>query len=170
LNSDSDWLMEWGWTPTIYVQGRSTQAPFWGGIDTCTGETPWHLTSSWLILLVMNFYSQLPELHHLTCRSPWDLTCVTFLYRWLSPCFTSSTLTVRSVPTGCTGRVFHALRGKHLAPQLPHTTDLWGVRVRALWRSPLQSDCHCSTTPGPRRLVRLEFYLLGISGGTRNFQ
>jgi hypothetical protein len=44
----------------------------------------------------------------------------------------------------------------------PHTTDLWGVRVRALWRSPLQSDRHCSTTPGPRWLVQLEFYLLGI--------
>jgi hypothetical protein len=30
------------------------------------------------------------------------------------------------------------------------------------WRSPLQSDRHCSATPGPRRLVRLELYLLGI--------
>jgi hypothetical protein len=26
-------------------------------------------------------------------------------------------MTVRSVPTSCTGRVFHALRGKHSAPQ-----------------------------------------------------
>jgi hypothetical protein len=33
------------------------------------------------------------------------------------PVSTSSTLTVRSVPTGCTGRVFRALRGKHSAPQ-----------------------------------------------------
>jgi hypothetical protein len=38
----------------------------------------------------------------------------------------------------------------------------WGVRVRALWRSLLQSDRHCAATPGPRRLVRLEFYLLRI--------
>jgi hypothetical protein len=65
----------------------------------------------------MNFDSQLPELHYWTCRSLWDLTCITFLYRWLSLCFTSSTLTVRSVPTGYTGRVFHALRGKHSALQ-----------------------------------------------------
>jgi hypothetical protein len=40
--------------------------------------------------------------------------------------------------------------------------DLRGVRVWALWRPPLQSDCHCSATPGPRWLVRLEFYLMGI--------
>jgi hypothetical protein len=45
---------------------------------------------------------------------------------------------------------------------LPHPTNLWGVRVRALWRSPLQSDRHRTATPGPRRLVRLEFYLWGF--------
>jgi hypothetical protein len=28
-----------GVDPTIYVQGRGTQAPFGGGIGTCTGET-----------------------------------------------------------------------------------------------------------------------------------
>jgi hypothetical protein len=65
----------------------------------------------------MNFYSQLPELHHLTCRSLWDLTWVTFVYRWISPWSTSSTLTVRSVPIGCTRRVFRALRGKRSVPQ-----------------------------------------------------
>jgi hypothetical protein len=93
---------------------------------------------------------------------PWDLTCLTFLYRWLSPCSTSSTLTVRSVPTGCTGRVSTPCVGSTQHRWLHHPTDLRGVRVRALWRSPLQSDRHCTATPGPRRLVRLEFYLLGI--------
>jgi hypothetical protein len=44
-------------------------------------------------------------------------------------------MTARSVPTGCTGRVFHASRGKHLPPL---------------------------ATPGPRRLVRLELRLLGF--------
>jgi hypothetical protein len=75
----------------------------------------------------MNFYSQVPELHHLTCRSLWDLTWVTFVYIWISPCSTSLTLTVRSVPTGCTGRVFRALRGKRSVPQAtsPHRITRW---------------------------------------------
>jgi hypothetical protein len=63
----------------------------------------------------MKCYSQLPELHHLTCRSLGDLTSVTFLYRWLSPCFTSSTLTVRSVPTGYTRTVFPRLAWEGLS-------------------------------------------------------
>jgi hypothetical protein len=109
----------------------------------------------------MNFYSQLPELHHLTCRSPWDLTCVTFLYRWLSPCFTSSTLTVRYQRVALGGFSTPCV-GSTQRRRLPHPTDLWGVRVRALWRSPLQSDRHCTATPGPRWLVWLEFYLLRI--------
>jgi hypothetical protein len=37
------------------------------------------------------------------------------LYRWLSPCFTSTTLTVRSVPTGCTRRVFTRLAWEALS-------------------------------------------------------
>jgi hypothetical protein len=108
----------------------------------------------------MNFYSQLPELHHLTCRSLWDLTCVTFLYRWLFLCFTSSTLTVRSVPTGSTGRFSTPCVGSTHRRWLHHSTDLWGVRVRAIGCSPLQGDHHCTATPGPRRLVRHELCLL----------
>jgi hypothetical protein len=112
----------------------------------------------------MNFYSQLPELHHLTCRSLWDLTWVTFVYRWISPCSTSSTLTIRSVPTCCTalGGFFAPGMGSTQWRRLPHPTDLWGEGVWAVWRSPLQSDCYCSATLRPRRLVWLELYLLGI--------
>jgi hypothetical protein len=45
---------------------------------------------------------------------------------------------------------------------LHHSTDLRGVRAWALRRSPLEGDRHCATTPGPRRLVWLEFHLLGV--------
>jgi hypothetical protein len=38
-----------------------------------------------------------------------------FLYRWLSPCFTSSALTVRSIPTGCTGKGFPRLAWEALS-------------------------------------------------------
>jgi hypothetical protein len=56
---------------------------------------------------------------------------------------------VRSVPMGCTGRVFHALRGKHLAAV--YTTPLtYEVSEFERLRSPLQGDHHCATTPGPR--------------------
>jgi hypothetical protein len=85
-----------------------------------------------------------------------------FWYRWLSPCFTSSTLTVRSVPTGCTGRVSTPCVGRTQRRWLHHSTDLRGVRVRALGSSPLQGDHHCAATPGPRRLVQLELCLLGF--------
>jgi hypothetical protein len=112
--------------------------------------------------LVMNFYSQLPELHHLTCCSPWDWHVLHFctdgfprvsrVRRWRYDPYQRVALGGFSTP--CVGSTQRR--------RLPHTTDLWGVRVRALWRSPLQSDCHCSTTPGPRWLVRLEFYPLGI--------
>jgi hypothetical protein len=81
----------------------------------CSSRNTWeNLWGSGLV--VMNFNSQLPELHHLTCCLFETWHVLHFLYWWLSPCFTSSTLTVRSVPTGCTGRVFLALRGKHSAP------------------------------------------------------
>jgi hypothetical protein len=46
---------------------------------------------------------------------------------------------------------------------LHHSADLRGVRAWALRRSLLQGDCHCATTPGPHRLVWLEFCLLGVS-------
>jgi hypothetical protein len=54
------------------------------------------------------------------------------LYRWFSPCFTSSTLRVRSVLTGCTRSVFHALRGKHSA--------LLATPLHRLTRCPSLSD------------------------------
>jgi hypothetical protein len=43
-----------------------------------------------------------------------------------------------------------------------HSNDLRGVRVRSFGCSPLQGDRHCTATPGPRRLVRLEFCILGF--------
>jgi hypothetical protein len=51
---------------------------------------------------------------HVTLFETWHVLHI--LYRWLFPYSTNTTLTVRSVPTDCTGRVFHALRGKHSAP------------------------------------------------------
>jgi hypothetical protein len=67
---------------------------------------------------------------------------------------------VRSVPTlegfstPCVGSTQHRW--------LHHFTDLRGVRVQAIRRSPLQGDRHCATTPEPRRQVRLELRLLGF--------
>jgi hypothetical protein len=55
------------------------------------------------------------------------------LYRWLFPCSMSTTLMVRSVPMGCTGRVFHALCGKH----------------SALLATPLRRPTRCSSTVLP---------------------
>jgi hypothetical protein len=85
----------------------------------------------------MNVNSQLLELNRLTCFSLWDLTCVTFLYKWLSLCFTSSMLMVQSVPTGCTRRVFHALRGRHSAPLATPLHQLTRCPSSSAWAFPV---------------------------------
>jgi hypothetical protein len=110
----------------------------------------------------MKFNSQLLELHHLICCSLWDLTCVTFLYRWLSLCFTSSKLKVRSVPTDCTRRVFHALRGKHSAPLATPLHRLTRCPSSSAWAFPVaewSSLCYHTRTT---RLIRFELRLLGF--------
>jgi hypothetical protein len=45
---------------------------------------------------------------------------------------------------------------------LHHSTDLRGVRVRALGRSPLQGDRHCATTPGHADWFDMSFVYWGF--------
>jgi hypothetical protein len=93
--------------------------------------------------------------------SLWDLTCVTFSVLMAFPVFhefdTDGTIRTNGLHwEGFPRLAWEALSAAH------HSTDLRGVRVRALGRSPFQGDHHCATTPGPRRLVRLELCLLGF--------
>jgi hypothetical protein len=86
----------------------------------------------------MNLYSQLIELHHLTCRSPWDLTCVTFLYKWFPRVSRVRRRRYDPYQRVALGGFSTPCVGSTQCRWLHHCTDLRGVRVWAFGHSPLQ--------------------------------
>jgi hypothetical protein len=87
----------------------------------------------------MNFYSKLPESHHLTCFSLWDLTCVTSSVQMAFPMF-------HEYDADGTIRI----NGKHWEGFPCLAWEALSVQAWALRRSLLQGDRHCATTLGPR--------------------
>jgi hypothetical protein len=82
------------------------------------------------------------------------------LYRWLPPLFSRLALTVRSVPTGYTRRAFHALRGRHLAPQATPLRLSTRRSSLSTWACPATGWPSPCPLTGPPQLVWPELHVL----------